>query len=434
MHEFFDLFVIGEAEEVILEIIDIYRQSKSRFKAGKINKEELLIAFSNVEGVYVPSLYEVSYNSEGKIEEFRPKLAGIPLKIKKRFIKDLDSAYFPLDWLIPYIQIVHDRITLEIMRGCPNTCRFCQARYQYFPFRQRGIKNILDLASSTYKRTGYEEISLCGLSVSDYLGIEELTRLLINLFKDNAVSVSLPSLKPKTLVGNLSALIATIKKTGLTFAPEAATEKLRGILAKDFDIQHFFQTLKEAYLAGYQHVKLYFMIGLPCEQEKDLDSILDFAFQVSELSRKINKKAAQVNISINPLIPKPHTPFQWLQMESIENIKYKQDYLKKKIKNRRFRLSLRNPYMSLLEGILSRGDRRLSRVIIEAFHKGAKFDAWDNYFIFEKWQDAFWECQIDPDFYLRVRSKDEILPWDFLEVGISKEAILKDADKIVAIE
>jgi len=155
MHEFFDLFVIGEAEEVILEIIDIYRQSKSRFKAGKINKEELLIAFSNVEGVYVPSLYEVSYNSEGKIEEFRPKLAGIPLKIKKRFIKDLDSAYFPLDWLIPYIQIVHDRITLEIMRGCPNTCRFCQARYQYFPFRQRGIKNILDLASSTYKRTGY---------------------------------------------------------------------------------------------------------------------------------------------------------------------------------------------------------------------------------------------------------------------------------------
>jgi len=430
IHSFFDLFVFGEAEEVILEIIDTYRKLKNRFRSAKIKKEELLAEFSRLEGVYVPSLYEVSYNREGKIEEFKPRIAGIPTRIKKRFIRDLDSAYFPVEWLMPYIQIVHDRITLEIMRGCPNACRFCQARYQYLPFRQRGIKNTLDLALSAYKNTGYEEIALCGLSVSDFQGIEELLKRLIDLFREKTVSLSLPSIKPKDMLGELLSLIAAVKKTGLTFAPEAATERLRKILNKDFDLDDFFKALKRAYLCGYQSIKLYFMIGLPFERQEDLDGIIDLALRVSQLRKKVDKRAAQVNVSINTLIPKAHTPFQWLAMESIEKIRHKQDYLRKKAGNKKLKVSMRSPQMTFLEGVLSRGDRRLSQVILAAFRKGAGFDAWDDYFFFDKWQEAFRDCQIDPDFYLEAKAKNEFLPWDFLDVGIDKEALVKEADRI----
>lgn len=444
MHEFFDLFVIGEAEEVILEIVDTFRKLKHKFKAGKISKQDLLSMLSKIEGVYVPSFYEVTYNGEGKIEEFKPRIKGSPCRIKKRFIKDLDSAHFPLDWLIPYIQIVHDRISLEIMRGCPNRCRFCQARSQYFPFRQRKIKNVLDLASALYKRTGYEEISLAGLSVSDYPGIEELLAHLIRLFKEKGVSVSLPSIKPKAVVAGLSALIATIKKTGFTFAPEAATERLRNILAKDFDMEDFYKSIEQAYRHGWQHIKLYFMIGLPSEEQEDLDAILDFASQVSELKKEINpsasscrrgvgQTAARVNISINTFIPKPHTPFQWLKMEDLDSIKHKQNYLKRKMRNKKLILSLHNPCLSFLEGVFSRGDRRLSQVILSAFNRGARFDAWENYFRFDAWQEGFLESNLNPDFYLKERALVEYLPWDFLDVGVSKETLVGELKKAIAI-
>ncbi|MCX5702436.1 MAG: TIGR03960 family B12-binding radical SAM protein [Candidatus Omnitrophica bacterium] len=426
MHEFFDLFVIGEAEEVIIEITDIYRKFKGKFKEGKISKQDLLVIFSGIPGVYVPSLYEVEYNSEGKIEKFSPRISGVPAKIKKRFVENLNGSYFPLDWLVPYIQIIHDRITLEIMRGCPNRCRFCQAKVQYFPLRQRGIKEILDLGCQIYSRTGYEEISLCGLSVSDYYGIEELLTNLLGFFKEKAVSVSLPSIKPKTVVGNLSSLIATIKKTGLTFAPEAASERLRKVLGKDFDVEGFYKAIEQAYTAGYQHIKLYYMIGLPSETQSDLDAIIDFSCSVSELKRKINKVPAEVNISINTLIPKPHTPLQWLRMEDVNSIQSKHAYLKRKMRNKRLKLNMHDPRMSFLEGVFSRGDRKLSQVLLAAFSNGVRFDAWSNYFMPEKWQNAFSTCHIDPNFYLKDKSKDEILPWDFLDTGISKEAQLAE--------
>ncbi|MFH1640796.1 MAG: TIGR03960 family B12-binding radical SAM protein, partial [Candidatus Omnitrophota bacterium] len=299
MHEFFDLFVIGEAEEAIIEIIDVYRKFKNKFKEGKISKQDLLVIFSSIPGVYVPSLYDVEYNSEGKIEKFVPRLAGVPAKIRKRFVSDLNTSYFPLEWIVPYIQIIHDRITLEVMRGCPNRCRFCQARVQYFPLRQRGIQETLKLGCQIYSRTGYEEMSLCGLSVSEYYGIEELLANLVGFFKEKAVSVSLPSIKPKTIVGNLSSLIATVKKTGLTFAPEAASERLRKVIGKDFDVEGFHKAIGEAFASGYQHVKLYYMIGLPSETPGDLDAIIDFSCGVSELKRKVNRAPAEVNISIN---------------------------------------------------------------------------------------------------------------------------------------
>jgi len=433
MHEFLDLFVIGEAEEVILEIIDVYRKYRDDFKSGKMSKQDLLIILANIEGVYVPSLYEVEYNSQGKIAEFKAKVKGIPQTIKKRFIKDLDNAFFPVEWLVPYIEIIHDRIILELMRGCPNQCRFCQARQQYYPFRKRSARMILNLALAAYQNSGYEELSLAGLSVSEYPQIEKVVRTLIDTFKEKGVSVSLPSIKPTDNLGNLSKIIASIKKTSLTFAPEAATDKLRRILNKHFDTDIFFKALEESYLAGYQRVKLYFMIGLPYETDSDLEGIIDFANQVSQARKKMSSSAAQVNVSINALIPKPHTPLQWIRMTPLESIEYKQDYLKKKLKNKRIKLNFHDSNMSFLEGVLSRGDRRLSAVILAAFKKGARFDAWGNYFVFSKWLEAFRELGLDADFYLKEKSPNEILAWDFLDVGISKEALLADFNKAIAI-
>lgn len=433
MHEFFDFFVIGEAEEAILEITGIYRKLKEDFKRGKLTKEDLLTAFSQIDGVYAPSLYEVTYGDTGSIQEFKPKASGIPPKIKKRFVRDLDAAYFPEDWLVPYIQVIHDRISLEVMRGCPNSCSFCQARIQYHPLRQRSVENILNLACSIYNRTGYEELALGGLSVSDYSVVEELLNSLVSSFKSKGVSVSLPSIKPKALVGKLSSLIASVKKTGLTFAPEAATEKLRRVLNKDFNLEDFSRSVEQAYLSGYQRVKLYFMVGLPYEEEDDLEAIIGFASRVSELRRRAASRPAQVNISINTLIPKPHTPFQWFKMQDLEGIKYKLNFLKGKMKNQRLKLNFHNPYMSILEGLLSRGDRRLSPVIESAFKKGARFDAWQDYFSFDIWMDAFREANLDPAFYLREKPKDERLPWDFLDTGISKDALIKEYDKVVAM-
>ncbi|MCU0651894.1 MAG: TIGR03960 family B12-binding radical SAM protein [Candidatus Omnitrophica bacterium] len=433
MHEFIDLFLIGEAEEAIVEIIELYHGLKDKFKSGIISKEELLVLLSGIEGVYAPALYEVSYGEGGRINKFSPKIGNLPERIKKRIVKNLDSAYFPSCWIVPYIEIVHDRITLEVMRGCPNQCRFCQARQTYFPLRQRSVKKLLELSSETYKNSGYEEISLAGLSVSDYAFGNDLITGLLELFKGKAVSVSLPSIKPKSLVGNFAALIATIKKTGLTFAPEAASERMRKVLNKDFELENFFKSLKEAYAAGYRRVKLYFMIGLPQEDEEDLDGILEFAGQVSELKKVCSNGAAEINISINTLIPKPHTPFQWLGMESIESINSKIHYLRAKLKNKKLRINFHNSEMSFLEAVLSRGDRRLSPVIEKAFLKGARFDAWEDHFIHKRWQEAFTECGIEPHFYLREKGRDEVLPWDFLDTGVSKDHLLAEFIKAIEI-
>jgi len=430
--DFIDFFVIGEAEEVLREIIDAYRNFKDKPNCHGRSREDLLSELSRIEGVYVPSLYEVSYTAQGRIAGFKPKAPGVPIRIKKRFVRDLDQAYFPVKWLLPYIEIIHDRVTLEVMRGCPNSCRFCQARQQYFPFRQRQADTLINLACQLYKGTGYEEISLAGLSVSDYQNIEVLVRSLIDLFKAKAVNVSLPSLKPRAMVGELSSIIAKTKKTGLTFAPEAGSERLRKLLAKDFNLEVFFEALKQVYSCGYQHVKLYFMIGLPGENKEDLDGIIELANRVSELGRQVNRRPAQVNISVNTLIPKPHTAFQWLGMQDLEGIKQKQDYLRGAIKNKRLKISFHHRYMSFLEGVLSRGDRRLGQVIHNAFINGCRLDAWGDYFQYEKWSAAFKASGLNPDFYLGEKSRQEFLPWDFLDIGTPKEDLAREADRVDA--
>jgi len=422
--EFFDFFVIGEAEEVILEIAEVYRALKNNYKSGKIKKEELLLNFARIEGIYVPALYSAEYNQRGDLLVFQPKSAGVPARVKKRFVKELDKSYFPSDWLVPYIQTVHDRITLEVMRGCPNHCHFCQARVQYYPLRFRRPEVVLELARQAYKNSGYEEISLLGLSVSDYPNLEELLKFLVCDFRNKGVNVSLPSIKPKIMLGDLTDLIATIKKTGLTFAPEAASEKLRQSIGKDFDEESFFKTLAKSYAAGYQRVKLYFMIGLPGEEQRDLDGLADFCRRVSETRRLVNKRPAQVNVSVNVMIPKPHTALQWTGMLDLERIREKQDYLRCRMKNRNFKLSFHNRMMSFLEGVLSRGDRLLAPVIARAFKKGCRFDGWDEHFKFQLWEEAFRESGINPENYLRQRAGEDLLAWDFIDAGIPLTKIL----------
>ncbi|MFA5372970.1 MAG: TIGR03960 family B12-binding radical SAM protein [Candidatus Omnitrophota bacterium] len=414
MHEFFDLFVFGEGEDVVLEIIDLYRRRKDEFKSGRLGRLDLLKIFAAVSGVYVPIL-------------------GVPQKVQKRFVADLDKAHFPDKWMVPYIQVTHDRITMEVMRGCSNRCRFCQARSQYFPLRLRKPQTILEQSKCLYSSSGYEEISLTGLSVSDHPGLGEILPEMVSFFKEKGVSLSLPSMKPKTSLGQVAELLASIKKSGLTFAPESASPKLREALGKDFNEDDFFKTLEGSFRAGYQHVKLYFMVGLPGEQEPDLDRILDFSARVSELSRKVSGRPAQVNVSINTLIPKPHTCFQWFAMLGLEQMKAKQDYLRGHLRNRRIKLSFHNRFMSFMEGVLSRGDRRLSSVILSAFKKGARFDGWDEHFDFQRWMDSFSECGIDPNEYLKEFSANKPLAWGFLDPGIDQDFLSAGYEDIKSI-
>jgi radical SAM superfamily enzyme YgiQ (UPF0313 family) len=412
LRSFFDLFVIGEAEEVVLELMDVYRRRKEEYRAGRLSKQDLLSACAQLKGVYVPSM-------------------ATQQTVQKRFIASMDAAHVPLDWLVPFIQIVHDRITVEVSRGCPNRCRFCQARNQYYPYRNRSLDAVITAAQETYRRTGYDEISLSGLSVSDYPELKILLERLIDLFRERGVSVSLPSVKSKLMLGELSEVIARIKKTGLTFAPEAGTEQMRQRLAKDFDLEEFFVVLQQAYQAGYQHVKLYFMIGLPGETQADLDGIVELVHKVSDLRRSVCGRAAEVHISVNALIPKPHTAFQWMRMEDLETIRVKQEYLKDKLRARKFKLSFHHRQMSFLEGVFSRGDRALGAVVQAAYKKGCRFDGWQEHFVFERWMEAFSECGLQPQDYLRQRDLQEPLPWDFLDTGVPKELLLSEARKVL---
>jgi len=432
MSDFIDLFIIGEAEEAIIELVNVYAQYKDNYKKGRMLRKELLVELSKIEGVYAPELYHAEYNQIQELVDFSPKVNSLSLRIKKRIVSDFNAAYFPGDWVVPNVPIVHDRLSVEIMRGCPNHCRFCQARSQYYPLRIRSKEKIVSLARLAQCSSGYEELSLAGLSVGDYPGIESLVSDLTNSFSQQGVNLSLPSLKARVLLGGLSEQIAKIKKTGLTFAPEAGSSRLREALAKDFCEEDFFQVITQAYRAGYQHLKLYFLIGLPSERQEDLQGIIDFAQKASDEKRKISGSAAQINLSINPLIPKPHTPLQWQKMESMEAIKEKQSYLRGNCKNRKIKFNFHDLQMGFIEGVLSRGDRRLGKVILTAFQKGARFDAWSNYFSFSKWQEAFLENGVNPQSYLGEKPTSGILAWDFIDTGITKESLLREFNKSIA--
>lgn len=404
--EIFDLFVIGEAEEAILEITNIVREYKKNKENSQV-KSDLLKKIAAVKGVYVPSLYNVEYFDSGSISKFYSKVSGDNAKIEKRFVADLNTSFYPLDWVVPYISIVHDRIGLEIMRGCPNKCSFCQARASFWPLRMRSKDTLMNFIDALYKNSGYEEISLLSLSTSDYPHIYELVKAIVDKFKDNAVGISLPSLRARSVVGDLVDCISKVKNTALTLAPEAGTERLRKFIGKNIDMRDLMLAVKKAKTLGYRKVKLYFMIGLPTETKKDLDGIIDLVGCISD-EAKIN-----ITVSISNFVPKPHTSLQRVSFDTIDSIAHKLKYIKSEVyrRNRRVRVSVHDVYMSYLECILTRGDRRLTAVIIDAFKKGARFDSWYDEFSFNLWDEAFKINRIDPNFYCREIDPDERLPW-----------------------
>jgi len=409
MADFIDAFVIGEGEEVIEEIIDLYKTTK--------HKKELLRKLSTLKGVYVPSLYKTEYNEDGTINKFFPEEDGIPDKIEKRIVKDLDKAFYPVRQIVPNIEIVHDRIAIEIMRGCKHACSFCQATAIYRPCRERSKERILELAEKSYAMTGHDKISLLSLSSVDHTCIKEIMERLNDEFNKKAISISVPSLRVEDALKDLPVLIAKVKKSGLTFAPESGSERLRKMMNKNIDIEKLFKALTESFRAGWRHVKLYFMIGLPTEGPDDLLKIAELIYKVSDARREIDGKSANVTASINAFVPKPHTPLERSGMCSIEILTEKKALLRGAMKSKFVELDFHPFNMSYLEAVFARGDRRLGRVIFEAWKRGAKFDGWQDIFNFTFWSESFVAAGVDPRFYAnRERPKDEILPWSFIRL------------------
>jgi len=388
MADFIDAFVIGEAEEVILDIARIPQASDFRRKG---NRREVLKELSKINGVYVPLFASGSET----------------LNIKKRVIEDLDNSYFPTKPIVPYIQIVHDRIGIEVMRGCPHKCKFCQACKVSGPLRIRSVKRIIEIAEESIKNTGYEEISLLSLSTGDYPYAEELVRKLEERFKPLGVKISLPSMRVRSL--NESKVGTIVKRSGLTFAPESGSQRLRNYLNKKIDDEDIIQKSNLALKSGWRKVKLYFMIGLPEERQEDLDAII-------ELSSKIKN----VNLSISSFIPKPHSEFESHGMNDLQTLKDKIEYLRAKKKDaprrRNLRMDFHDPGMARIEGLLSRGDRKIGRLIYTAWQKGARLQAWGDCFNYSLWEESFQECGIDPESYLSGRNGKEVFPWSFVKV------------------
>ena len=426
--DFIDLFFIGEGEEVDLEVIDLYR----KFKKLNKTKREFLIEASKIEGVYVPSLDEVTYNEDGTIREFKPK-GEYPTKIKKRIIKDLNKSYYPDSFVVPMIEIVHDRAVEEIFRGCIRGCRFCQAGFIYRPVREKSRETINDQAMRLCKSTGYDEVSLCSLSSSDYTEINELLDEMISWTEKDHVSVSLPSLRVDNFSKELTDKIKTVRKSGLTFAPEAGTQRMRDVINKNVTEEELKRTALTAFDAGWTNIKLYFMIGLPTETYDDIKGIIDLAQAIVDLyynnPNKTKGKSVTVTVSVSSFIPKPFTPFQWEKSDDIKVLEDKHNFLRSIIKSKKINLNYHDARTSFLEAIFARGDRKLCKVLEVAQQRGLKFDGWNECFNFEEWMNIFKECNIDPCFYIRERNVNEILPWDHIDMGVNKEFLIEERNK-----
>ncbi len=425
-----DFFILGEGEEVNIEFIDLYKEYK---KEGR-SRKEFLEAVSEIQGIYVPSLYDVSYNEDGTIKEFFPKDEKYPKKIKKRIVTDLDAAYFPEKVIVPFIEAVHDRVMLEIFRGCTRGCRFCQAGMIYRPVRERSIETLYDLAKKLIAVTGYEEISLSSLSTSDYSKIEELVIKLMQEFKDQNIGLSLPSLRIDNFSIEVIEEIQKVRKTGLTFAPEAGTQRLRDVINKGITEDNIIHSLRDAFSRGWCSVKLYFMLGLPTETYEDIEGIKDLAYEVKDeffdRAKEDIEGNLKVTVSTSCFVPKPFTPFQWHPQDSVEEFDKKIRFLKSLIKDNKIKYNHHDSTVSFLEAIVARGDRRVGKAIVRAWEKGCKFDGWSEMFDYEKWMEAFEETGVDTHFYAnRQRSYDEVLPWDFIDIGVTKEYLIKENEK-----
>ncbi len=426
--DFIDVFSIGEGEEAIPELVELYRKCK---KEGKTKKEFLYLAATELEGFYVPSLYDVEYNEDGTIRSFTPQ-KGVPAKITKRIIKDLDKVYYPVKSEIPYIETVHDRIVMEIFRGCIRGCRFCQAGMVYRPYREKTPDIINDCAKECFENTGYSEMSLSCLSVSDYTRLPELIDKLLLWTDEKKVSLSLPSQRIDAFYEELMEKVMSVRKSGMTFAPEAGTQRLRDVINKNITEEEILSACRKAFDGGRNSLKLYFMNGLPTETDEDIvgianlsQSIVDEFYSVKRPGRKV-----EVGISVSCFVPKPFTPFQWEKQDTMEELRRKQMLLRDNIKTRKIRYSWHESKVSHVEAIFAKGNRRLSKALAEANKRGQRFDGWDECFDFDKWMDIFASAGIDPAFYAnRQMSYDEILPWDHIDCGVTKEFLVRESEK-----
>lgn len=426
--DFIDAFLIGESEEQLPEFLELVKQ-------GKIEgwtKQELLERAVHIGGVYVPSLYTVDYQPDGRIAAIHLNKPGIPEKIKKRVVKDLDKAFFPQKVIVPYMEIVHDRVMLEVLRGCSRGCRFCQAGILYRPVRERKPETLLKQAKELLGATGYNEISLTSLSTGDYTCVQPVVKSLVEGYQAQGVGVSLPSLRVDSFDVGLAEEVQKVRKTGLTFAPEAGTQRLRDVINKNVSEQDLLKTTGAAFSKGWSSVKLYFMIGLPTEEQADLDGIADLAKKVADAGSKAGRRNVSITVSTSSFVPKPHTPFQWEPQEQMASLQAKQVYLKGKLKDRRIKYNYHDAQTSFLEAVFAKGDRRLGKVLELAHAKGCKFDGWSEHFKYTSWLEALAETGLDPHFYAnRAIEYDEPLPWDHIDSGVSKKFLIQEHHKAV---
>ena len=426
--EIADLIIIGEAEEVMLEVLRVYEKHR-------INKKAFFQEAAGIQGVYVPSMYAVNYLDDGCIESIAPINEKASPNIRKRIIKNLDESYFPEKPIIPYLNVVHDRATIELFRGCIRGCRFCQAGIIYRPVREKTPETLARTAKNIIANTGYEELSLTSLSTSDYSGLKELTENLTDSFAQDRVGLSLPSLRLDNTTMDILKEVQKVRKSGLTFAPEAGTQRLRDVINKGITEEDLFLAVKNAYEAGWNQVKLYFMIGLPTETMEDVVGIFDLVLKLDqEVYQKRDKQYAhplKISVSVSNFVPKPFTPFQWVPQNTLEEFRSKHALLKEKFKTKKsIQFNYHDADTSLLEGVFARGDRKLSEVLIKAYEKGCRFDGWAEHFKMDKWMEAFHECCVDTAFYTaREREEKEIFPWEHIDVQVTRQFLYKEYER-----
>ena len=429
MAPFFDITLPGDGEEVTNELIDLLKECKAK----GATKREFLEAAAQIRGVYVPALYDVSYNGDGTVQAVTPT-CGAPAKVEKRNVADLDTMFAPTEFVVPFLEVVHDRTTVEIFRGCIRGCRFCQAGFLNRPLREKSPQTVEAQCRAICESTGYDEISLCSLSTSDYHGLEDLLTHMLPWTVEEKINVSLPSLRIDNFPQELMEQLNAVRRSGLTFAPEAGTQRLRDVINKNITEEAVLSTAAQAFAGGWTAVKLYFMIGLPTETEEDIRGIADLAQAVVDTyyhqENKPKGKSVSVSVSLASLVPKPFTPFQWEPQDRPEVLIEKQNFLISCVRTRKVSVSRHVPWTSFLEGVFARGDRRLADVIETAWRKGCHFDSWEECLDREKWMESFADCGIDPYFYTaRRRSFDEVLPWDHMDYGVTKRFLIRENEK-----